>query len=110
MHMSAEIVHGLDQPPTKRVYINRQGVFYEDVGKPALDGKGPLPVSNWRSRKIARAWRDNGTRWGCRIFIFSAGMRHSAASKSTSFHSARRSSPGRTNTNGASLSAAKVIG
>ena len=37
-------------------------------------------------------------------------MRHSAASRSSSAHSAWRNSPGLTNTNGANLSAANVVG
>ena len=43
-------------------------------------------------------------------FIRSAGIRHSAASRSNSTHSALRSSPGRTKTSGASCKAARVIG
>jgi hypothetical protein len=39
--------------------------------------------------------------WIARIFMRSAGMRHSAASRSISDHSAFRSSPGRTNVRGA---------
>ena len=41
--------------------------------------------------------------WASRIFIRRAAMRHSAASKSNSRHSAMRSSPGRTKVSGASL-------
>jgi len=45
-----------------------------------------------------------------RIFMRAAGMLHTAASRSTSAHSACRSSPGRTNTIGASFSAACTTG
>ena len=42
-------------------------------------------------------------------FIFTPGMRHSAAPRSISDHSAFRNSPGRTNTNGASCRALRTI-
>ena len=37
---------------------------------------------------MSNAWRDRGTRCGSFIFIFSAGMFHSAVSRSISDHSA----------------------
>ena len=58
---------------------------------------------------MASAWRDSGTRWGRRIFIFSAGIRHSALSTSNSFHSAWRSSPGLTKTSGAKSQLAMAV-
>jgi hypothetical protein len=54
---------------------------------------------------MAIACGASGTRCGRLIFIFFAGMRHSASAKSNSAHSPCRSSPGRTKNSGASLSA-----
>src|SRR5262245_1193106 len=57
-------------------------------------------VSGSSSRRMSTAWRAKGTMCNCRIFIRFAVIRHSAFSRSTSGHSARRNSPGRTNTSG----------
>lgn len=57
---------------------------------------------------MASAWGASGTRCGRLIFIFLAGMRHSASGRSNSAHSASLSSPGRTNTSGANFSACLV--
>lgn len=53
---------------------------------------------------------ESGTACGCTIFIFAAGIRQTAASRSNSCHSAWRSSPGRTKTWGAIFSAICVSG
>src|SRR5712691_638277 len=58
---------------------------------------GLTPVMAWISRNTAAACFDKGTECGCRIFVRRAGMLHTAASRSTSGHSANRISPGRTN-------------
>jgi hypothetical protein len=56
--------------------------------------------------------RASGTMCASRIFLRSAGILHSDCSESNmiSDHSAARSSVGRTNTFGASLKAAPVVG
>jgi hypothetical protein len=49
------------------------------------------------------AWVANGKMFRTHPFIFAAGMRHSAASRLISFHSARRNSPEGTNNMGESF-------
>jgi hypothetical protein len=58
---------------------------------------------------IASACRDNGTLCGRGIFIFSFGMFQTAPRTSNSFHSACRSSPGRTKVRAISCNAARVV-
>ena len=65
----------------------------------------PRPVSGLNSSMTAMACVASGTICATRAFIFPSGMRHSAAFVSISDHSARRSSPGRTNNSGASCNA-----
>ena len=61
----------------------------------------PSPVNGCNSFRIFKAWEERGTICCSRIFMRSAGMRHSPFSKSISRHSAFRSSPGLTKTMGA---------
>ena len=55
----------------------------------------PVPVQGCSSRRMATDCADSGTICGRRIFMRSAGMRHSAASRSNSPHCAARNSVGR---------------
>lgn len=86
---------------------------FSDIGRvrDRIEGKTypDDPVIARISCRIAIDWRESGTWCGLRIFIFSAGMVHSAVSKSISSHRAWRSSPGRTKTCGASCSAHFVM-
>lgn len=68
-----------------------------------------LCVYGCNSRNKANACFAGGTMCSTFIFIFAAGMCHSAFSKSISDHSAWRNSPGLTNTNGANFRANLTI-
>ena len=55
------------------------------------------------------AWVARGKMCMTRLFVFVAGMRHSAASRSISLHSAGRGSPGLTNSIGDSVNPARSL-
>ena len=71
------------------------GIATSGSGRPFAEGNtSPEPSANSRdSRSTARARVDSGTRCSRFVFIRPAGMRHSRASRSISFHSAPRTSP-----------------
>ena len=87
---------------------------FSEIGRLAelKDGKMyPSPAECCRaSCRMAIARRESGTWWSLPIFIFEPGITHIEFSKSTSCHSACRSSPGRTKTCGASRRARAVDG
>jgi hypothetical protein len=60
-----------------------------------LGRRGSEPVRDCRLRRVATALGASGTMYSSRIDILAAGIRHSAALRSSSFHSMFRSSPGR---------------
>lgn len=70
----------------------------------------PPPVIGSNSANIFRTCSVSGTLWGRRIFVFSAGIVQTAASRSNSFHSAMRSSPGRGNMCGSIFRASRTAG
>lgn len=70
----------------------------------------PWPVKGLISFNSATACFERGTIWGDFIFIFSAGIRHSALLRSISDHSAYLSSPGLINTSGARFKAHLATG
>lgn len=70
----------------------------------------PPPEISLSEVRTLKACLERGTRCGRRIFMRASGMIHTELSKSNSFHSAARSSPGRGNSSAISFRAARVVG
>lgn len=89
-------------------------IVFSDIGRRADRSGGNRNLQYRASDSIpvmmSKAWRDSGTRCSWRIFILCAGIDQTGLSKSNSFHSAWRSSPGRTNTLGSNFKAEIVTG